>query len=60
MAGAAQLGFGKFRGASGFEDTGETLEGIANTVIQNNTAVKKADGKDVAKQMKTFYLGMKR
>ena len=57
VAGAAQLGFGKFRGASGFEDTGETLEGIANTVIQNNTAkLSKADGKDVAKQMKEDIL----
>ena len=39
------------------KNTGETLEGIANTVIQNNTAkLSKADGKDVAKQMKEDIL----
>jgi len=57
VAGAAQLGFGKFRGASGFEDTGETLEGIANTVIENNTAkLSKKDSKAVAKKMKEDIL----
>ena len=33
VAGAAQLGFGKFRGASGFEDTGDELEKVSNNVI---------------------------
>ena len=33
VAGAAQLGFGKFRGASGLEDTGSSLEKVANNVI---------------------------
>ena len=35
VAGAAQLGFGKFRGASGLEDTGSSLENIANAVIED-------------------------
>ena len=54
VAGAAQLGFGKFRGASNLaEDTDEKLTRITNRIIQNNTAkLSKADGKDVAKQMK--------
>ena len=57
VAGAAQLGFGKFRGVSGFEDTGETLEGVANSIIENNTAkLSKADSKDVAKQIKEDIL----
>ena len=33
VAGAAQLGFGKFRGASGLEDTGSALEKVSNAVI---------------------------
>ena len=57
VAGAAQLGFGKFRGASGFEDTGDTLESIANKVINNNSAVlSKEDSKAVAKQIKEEVL----
>ncbi len=53
VAGAAQLGFGKFRGASGFEETGETLETVANTVIENNSAtLSKKDSKAAAKQIK--------
>lgn len=39
VAGAAQLGFGKFRGASGFEDTGETIEAVANNVIDEYSPV---------------------
>ena len=38
VAGAAQLGFGKFRGVSGFEEPTTTLESISNAVIDNNTA----------------------
>ena len=34
VAGAAQLGFGKFRGASGFEETGDPLEKVSNRVIK--------------------------
>ena len=34
VAGAAQLGFGKFRGASGFDDTGDPLEKLSNNVIK--------------------------
>jgi hypothetical protein len=34
VAGAAQLGFGKFRGASGLEDTRSSLEKISNAVIE--------------------------
>ena len=34
VAGAAQLGFGKFRGASGLEDTSSSLEKISNAVIE--------------------------
>ena len=53
VAGAAQLGFGKFRGASGFADTGNTLERIANSAIESNSAVfSKKDSKDAAKQIK--------
>ena len=57
VAGAAQLGFGKFRGASGFQDTGETLESLANSVIENNTAIlTKEDSKAVAKKIKEDVL----
>ena len=53
VAGAAQLGFGKFRGASGFADTGNTLERIANSAIESNSAVfSKKESKDAAKQIK--------
>ena len=37
VAGAAQLGFGKFRGVSGLEDTRSSVERIANDVIAQNT-----------------------
>ena len=53
VAGAAQLGFGKFRGASGFADTGNTLERIANSAIESNSATfSKKDSKAAAKQIK--------
>ena len=53
VAGAAQLGFGMFRGSSGFEDSGTTLEGIANAVIDNNTAKLTAEeSKEAAKLVK--------
>ena len=53
VAGAAQLGFGMFRGSSGFDETGTTLEGIANAVIDNNTAKLTAEeSKEAAKLVK--------
>ena len=39
VAGAAQLGFGKFRGASGYADTGEPLEKVANNVIEEYSPI---------------------
>ena len=42
VAGGAQLGFGKFRGASGYADTGDSLEKLANNVIEVNTPFLKA------------------
>jgi hypothetical protein len=39
VAGAAQLGFGKFRGASGLDDTGDELEKISNNVIKELSPV---------------------
>ena len=53
VAGAAQLGFGKFRGVSGFEEPTTTLESISKTVIENNSAtLSKKDSKAAAKQIK--------
>ena len=43
VAGAAQLGFGKFRGASGLKDTGEEIERLSNNVIKEMTPIFKAD-----------------
>lgn len=37
VAGAAQLGFGKFRGSSGFTDTGGSMEKLTNNVIEEAT-----------------------
>ena len=34
IGGAAQLGFGKFRGASGLEETGSNLEKISNNILE--------------------------
>jgi hypothetical protein len=49
VAGAAQLGFGKFRGASGLEDTGDALEKIANAAIADNMPVfSPTEAKDAA------------
>ena len=57
IAGAAQLGFGKFRGASGLDETGDSLERIANSVINNNSAIlSKKDSKDVGKQIRDDVL----
>ena len=57
IAGAAQLGFGKFRGASGLDETGDSLERIANSVINNNSAIlSKKDSKDAAKKIKEDIL----
>ena len=36
IAGAVQLGAGKFRGASGFADEGDPLEGISNLILEEN------------------------
>lgn len=59
VAGAAQLGFGKFRGASGFEDTGDSLERVANVVIEETTPVFKtvAEQKEVAETIKKSVEG---
>ena len=52
VAGAAQLGFGKFRGVSGLEEPTDTLGDIAKTVIESNSAIlSRKDGKKVTKQM---------
>ena len=40
---AAQLGFGKFRGASGLEETGSSLEKVANATIEEFTPKFKAE-----------------
>ena len=57
VAGAAQLGFGKFRGASGLDETGDSLERIANSVINNNSAIlSKKDSKAAAKKIKEDIL----
>ena len=37
IGGAAQLGFGKFRGGSGLEDTGSALEKLSNNIIEEYT-----------------------
>ena len=59
VAGAAQLGFGKMRGASGLEDTGDELEKIANNVIEESmpafTAVEtKEAAKETIKNVKAW------
>jgi len=52
VAGAAQIGFGKFRGVSDLGEPTETLGDIAKTVIDSNSAIlSKKDGKKVTKQM---------
>ena len=52
VAGAAQLGFGKFRGVSELQEPESTLGDIAKTVIENNSAIlSRKDGKKVTKQM---------
>ena len=52
VAGAAQLGFGKFRGVSGLEEPTDTMGDIAKTVIESNSAIlSRKDGKKVTKQM---------
>ena len=54
IGGLAQLGFGKFRGASGLQDTGDVLERISNAVIEEampkltKTSTAKAVGNTVA------------
>ena len=39
VAGAAQLGFGRFRGASGLKDTGEEIERLSNNVIREMSPI---------------------
>jgi hypothetical protein len=52
VAGAAQLGFGKFRGVSGLEEPTDTLGDIAKTVIDSNSSIlSRQDGKKVTKQI---------
>ena len=52
VAGAAQLGFGKFRGLSGLEEPTDTLGDIAKTVIESNSSIlSRQDSKKVTKQM---------
>mgnify|MGYP001317029821 FL=1 len=52
VAGAAQLGFGKFRGVSGLDERTETLTEVANSVIEKNSPMlSRKDGKKVTRQM---------
>ena len=52
VAGAAQLGFGKFRGVSGLDEPETTLDDVANSVIKNNSPIlSRTDGKKVTKQI---------
>ena len=52
VAGAAQLGFGKFRGLSGLEEPTNTLGDIAKTVIESNSPIlSKTGGKKATKQI---------
>ena len=52
VAGAAQLGFGKFRGVSGLEEQTDTLGDISKSVIESNSAIlSRKDSKKVTKQM---------
>ena len=52
VAGAAQLGFGKFRGVSGLEEPTNTMEDISKGVIESNSPIlSRTDGKKVTKQM---------
>ena len=53
VAGAAQLGFGKFRGASGLADERNPLDRVANVAVEELSPMfKKKDMKDVAASMK--------
>ena len=52
VAGAAQLGFGKFRGVSGLEEPTNTLEDISKAVIESNSPIlSKKAGKEATKQI---------
>ena len=52
VAGAAQLGFGKFRGVSGLEEPTNTLEDISKAVIESNSPIlSKTAGKKATKQI---------
>ena len=52
VAGAAQLGFGKFRGVSGFgEELGDPLEKVAKNVIEDTTLVLKPKDVQEAKNI---------
>lgn len=48
IAGAVQLGAGKARGASGFDDAGDPLEGISNLILEENLPKLEKSGTDKA------------
>lgn len=53
VAGAAQLGFGKFRGASGLADERTPLDRVANVAVEELSPIfKKAEMKEVSATMK--------
>ena len=53
VAGAAQLGFGKFRGASGLADERTPLDRVANVAVEELSPIfKKSDMKEVSATMK--------
>ena len=53
IAGAAQLGFGKFRGASGYADSGDPVEKVANNVIEEYSPIlNKSETEAAAKSIK--------
>ena len=57
IGGLAQLGFGKFRGASGLQDTGDVLERISNAAIEKNIKVKAYTDKatkNIVEKVKTW------
>ena len=52
VAGAAQLGFGKFRGVSGLGQSEDTLGDVAESVLESNTPIlSKKAGKEATKQI---------
>ena len=52
VAGAAQLGFGKFRGVSGLGQSEDTLGDVAESVLESNTPIlSKKAGKEATEQI---------